>query len=217
MNPSGPYMRLRAANPSLPRSSRIPTSARAFSATLCSRNGISLSQSKTRPAVVASRSPGVCRNFRVSSAVSFSTSSRRYEASDWDENPNLSISAFSELPSKDFGVNQHMVINQEFKEALRQILWQFRAPIRYAFAYGSGVFPQPGSAPAAEKCHPSAPAAITKMQQGNGKMIDFIFGVSYSQHWHSLNLHQHRNHYSGLGSMGSYVVSQVQDQLGAGV
>jgi hypothetical protein len=25
---------------------------------------------------------------------------------------------------------------------LRQILWQFRAPIRYAFAYGSGVFPQ---------------------------------------------------------------------------
>jgi hypothetical protein len=39
-------------------------------------------------------------------------------------------------------VNQHIVINDEFKEALRQILWQFRAPIRYAFAYGSGVFPQ---------------------------------------------------------------------------
>ncbi|PLB34150.1 phosphatidate cytidylyltransferase [Aspergillus candidus] len=220
MHSSGPYMRLRAANPSLPRSSRIPTSARAFSDTLCSRsrlNGASFFQNKTLPAVASSRSPGVYRNFLGSSAVSFSTSSGRYEASDWDENPNLSISAFSELPSKDFGVNQHMVINQEFKEALRQILWQFRAPIRYAFAYGSGVFPQPGSAPAAEKCHPSAPAAITNMQQGNGKMIDFIFGVSYSQHWHSLNLHQHRNHYSGLGSMGSYVVSQVQDQFGAGV
>ncbi|KAL4895792.1 mitochondrial matrix Mmp37-domain-containing protein [Aspergillus ambiguus] len=136
---------------------------------------------------------------------------------DWDENPNLAISAFDELPSKDFGVNQHMIINQEFKEALRQILWQFRAPIRYAFAYGSGVFPQVGSAPGSNQCHPSAPAAIKNMQQGQGKMIDFIFGVSYSQHWHSLNLHQHRDHYSGIGSLGSYVVSQVQDRFGAGV
>lgn len=148
--------------------------------------------------------------------ASFSTSSRLSEP-DWDANPNLDISAFSELPTKDFGVNQHMVINQEFKEALRQILWQFRAPIRYAFAYGSGVFPQSGSAPGSDGCHPSAPAAIKNMQQGKGKMIDFIFGVSYTQHWHSLNLHQHRDHYSGLGSLGSYVVSQVQDRFGAGV
>lgn len=109
-----------------------------------------------------------------------------------------------------------MIINQEFKEALRQILWQFRAPIRYAFAYGSGVFPQTGAA-STSSTHPSAPAAITNMQQGSGKMIDFIFGVSYSQHWHSLNLAQHRNHYSGLGSLGSYAVSQVQDRFGAGV
>lgn len=48
-------------------------------------------------------------------------------------------------------------------------------------------------------------------------MIDFIFGVSYSQHWHSLNLNEHRDHYSGLRSLGSYVVSQVQDNWGAGV
>lgn len=48
-------------------------------------------------------------------------------------------------------------------------------------------------------------------------MIDFIFGVSYSQHWHSLNLQEHRDHYSGLGSLGSYMVSQVQDRWGAGV
>jgi translocator assembly and maintenance protein 41 len=109
-----------------------------------------------------------------------------------------------------------MIINQEFKEALRQILWQFRAPIRYAFAYGSGVFTQTGSV-ATGSTHPSAPAAIKNMQQGSGKMIDFIFGVSYSQHWHSLNLHQHRDHYSGLGSFGSYLVSQVQDRFGAGV
>ncbi|KAF7717135.1 Mitochondrial matrix Mmp37 family protein [Penicillium ucsense] len=152
---------------------------------------------------------------RASPAAPFSTSSTLREA-DWDQNPNLAISNFSELPSKDFGVNQHMIINQEFKEALRQILWQFRAPIRYAFAYGSGVFPQSGSGTAGST-HPAAPAAIQKMQKGSGKMIDFIFGVSYSQHWHDLNLSQHRDHYSGLGSMGSYVVSQVQDKFGAGV
>ncbi|KAJ5091428.1 hypothetical protein NUU61_006298 [Penicillium alfredii] len=151
-----------------------------------------------------------------SSSGSFSTSPLLSD-SDWDHNPNFSISNFSELPSKDFGVNQHMVINQEFKEALRQILWQFRAPIRYAFAYGSGVFTQSGSAASSTPTHPSAPAAIHNMQQGSGKMIDFIFGVSYSQHWHSLNLGQHRDHYSGLGSLGSYMVSQVQDRFGAGV
>jgi translocator assembly and maintenance protein 41 len=110
-----------------------------------------------------------------------------------------------------------MVINQEFKEALRMILWQFKAPIRYAFAYGSGVFPQNGSTSPSSSLHPSAPPAISKMQQGSGKMIDFIFGVSYSQHWHDLNITQHRDHYSGMGSLGSYMVSQVQDRFGAGV
>jgi translocator assembly and maintenance protein 41 len=114
------------------------------------------------------------------SSASFSTSPLLADK-DWDHNPNLSISNFSELPSKDFGVNQHMIINQEFKEALRQILWQFRAPIRYAFAYGSGVFAQSGSASPSTSAHPSAPVAIQQMQQGSGKMIDFIFGVSYSQ------------------------------------
>lgn len=48
-------------------------------------------------------------------------------------------------------------------------------------------------------------------------MIDFIFGVSYTQHWHSLNIHQHRNHYSSLAALGSGAVSAVQDKWGAGV
>ncbi|KAJ5834125.1 Mitochondrial matrix Mmp37 [Penicillium robsamsonii] len=153
-----------------------------------------------------------------SSSSSFSTSSSSLlPDSNWDENPNLSITNFSELPSKDFGVNQHMIINQDFKEALRMILWQFKAPIRYAFAYGSGVFPQNGSGAPSSSLHPSAPTAIQNMQKGSGKMIDFIFGVSYSQHWHDINLNQHRDHYSALGSTGSYMVSQVQDRFGAGV
>ena len=137
---------------------------------------------------------------------------------DWDEDPDYNINAFTDLPSSNFGVNQHIVINQEFKEALRQILWQFRAPIRYAFAYGSGVFPQTASNSANNSAsHPHPSPAIETVQGGNGKMIDFIFGVTYTQHWHSLNLTQHRDHYSSLGSLGSSAVSYVQDEWGAGV
>lgn len=116
-----------------------------------------------------------------------------------------------------------MVINDEFKEALRQILWQFKAPIRYAFAYGSGVFPQSptssssGTTSSASSVHLKAPLAIVKNQGGAPKMIDFIFGVSYTQHWHSLNLHQHRSHYSALGSLGSGAVTAVQEKIGAGL
>lgn len=112
-----------------------------------------------------------------------------------------------------------MLINNEFKEALRQILWQFRAPIRYAFAYGSGVFPQsdPSSTTSSIALHPHPSSAISTVQKGEGKMIDFIFGVSYTQHWHSLNLHQHRDHYSAAGYLRSYLVSRIQDNWGAGV
>lgn len=140
------------------------------------------------------------------------------DASGWEDSANRNISAFSELPHKEFGFNQHMIVNAEFKEALRQVLWQFRAPIRYAFAYGSGVFPQSTAAPASPppSPHPHAPEAVTKWQANGGKTIDFIFGVSYTQHWHSLNLQQHRNHYSFLGSFGSGLVSRVQDNIGAG-
>ena len=111
-----------------------------------------------------------------------------------------------------------MLINDEFKEALRQILWQFRAPIRYAFAYGSGVFPQTSSRSAERsRLHPDTSPAISSAQKGKSKMIDFIFGVSYTQHWHSLNLQQHRDHYSAVGSLGSSFVSRIQDDWGAGL
>jgi len=117
-----------------------------------------------------------------------------------------------------------MLINDEFKEALRHVLWQFKAPIRYAFAYGSGVFPQgnptaqpSGTSSSRTSIHAHAPPAVLSAQGGHPKMIDFIFGVSYTEHWHSLNLHQHRDHYSALGSLGSGAVAAVQDKFGAGV
>src|SRR5262249_51522030 len=91
----------------------------------------------------------------------------------------------AELPSQalphGFCSNQNRAVDAEVGKHLRQILWEFRAPIRYAIAYGSGVFAQ-GASP-----HERQP------------MIDLIFGVTHTQHFHSLNLRQYRHHYSFLG------------------
>lgn len=48
-------------------------------------------------------------------------------------------------------------------------------------------------------------------------MIDFVLATRFSQHFHSLNLREHPDHYSFLGRLGSGVVSHVQDAYGAGV
>ncbi|KAH6856064.1 mitochondrial matrix Mmp37-domain-containing protein [Chaetomium sp. MPI-CAGE-AT-0009] len=145
------------------------------------------------------------------------------DVQDWEYDPNVKVESFKDLPHANFGVNQHIPFDAEFKEVLKAIPWQFRAPIRYAFAYGSGVFPQSkasGKTPTEEELraiHPKAPLAVQRAQDGTPKMIDFIFGVSHTQHWHSLNMKQHRNHYSPLASLGSGAVSYVQDKMGAGV
>lgn len=132
-----------------------------------------------------------------------------------DEAPSLTD--FTELPHKDFGKNQLMETNEEFKRSLRGILRQF-PPITYAFAYGSGVFSQsPATASrTTQSPHPNPPEAILKWQKGGGKMIDFVLTPKFSQHFHWLNLRDHRDHYSFLGSLGSGVVSHVQDAYGAG-
>ena len=135
------------------------------------------------------------------------------------------IKQFSDLPHRFFGYNQHIKINEDFKESLRQILWQFRAPIRYAFAYGSGVFSQSAGGSKslltseAMSPHPNPPKAVEEWQKGGAKIIDFIFGVSHTQHWHSLNLGQHPEHYSGLKYLpySSAAISGIQDKMGAGV
>ncbi|KXL48775.1 MAG: hypothetical protein FE78DRAFT_28830 [Acidomyces sp. 'richmondensis'] len=147
----------------------------------------------------------------------------------WEDDPNYHITAFSQLPHRFFGYNQHIRVNEDFKEALRQILWQFRAPIRYAFAYGSGVFGQKKSASSQSNSssvteeelspHPNPPRAVEEWQKGGAKIIDFIFGVSHTQHWHSLNLTQHPDHYSFLRHLpySSAAISHLQDDFGAGV
>ncbi|KAF2773258.1 mitochondrial matrix Mmp37 [Teratosphaeria nubilosa] len=138
----------------------------------------------------------------------------------WEDNPDFNVTAFSQLPHRFFGYNQHIRVNEDFKEALRQILWQFRAPIRYAFAYGSGVFGQKSSNATDDiSPHPNPPKAVEDWQKGGAKIIDFIFGVSHTQHWHSLNLTQHPDHYSGLKHLpySSAAISHIQDDFGAGV
>ncbi|KAK9452784.1 mitochondrial matrix Mmp37-domain-containing protein [Dipodascopsis uninucleata] len=109
------------------------------------------------------------------------------------------VTKFSQLP-ENFGFNQHIPIDDEMKERLRSTLWMFKAPIRYAFAYGSGVFSQG-----------------QKYKSGEKPQIDLIFGVTYAEHWHSLNMSQYPEHYSFLRRFGSGAVSFVQDKVGAGV
>lgn len=194
-------------------------------ATQSAKDGDQTEEKSKIPGEPKDRRPASSSSSKVNkSEASTSSANSSFDsiAEDW-ENGNHDISNFSELPYSNFGVNQHIVINAEFKEALRQIPWQFRAPVRYAFAYGSGVFPQSkpnDRIPTAEeiaRVHPKAPPAVQRAQNGTPKMIDFIFGVTFTQHWHSLNLNQHRDHYSGLGSLGSGAVSYVQDRMGAGV
>ncbi|KAF9113124.1 Mitochondrial translocator assembly and maintenance protein 41 [Mortierella sp. AM989] len=106
----------------------------------------------------------------------------------------------SRLPPK-FGDNQHIDIDAEVWERLKSVVdtIHHKAPIRYAFAYGSGVFAQRG-------------------YDGKKKpMVDFIFAVSHPQHWHSLNLQANPHHYSFMGKLGSKAVAMTQERFGAGV
>ncbi|KAM4058852.1 mitochondrial matrix domain-containing protein [Hirsutella rhossiliensis] len=140
---------------------------------------------------------------------------------DWEDSVDFAIKSFEDLPHRLFGINQHMIINYELKEALRIMLRQFNAPIVYCFAYGSGVFPQDSGSRSITEAdfravHPRPPDALVRSQRGSPKMIDFIFGVSHTQHWHSINMKQHRAHYSAVASLGSGFVSRVQ-RWGAGV
>ncbi|PVV00565.1 hypothetical protein BB560_005050 [Smittium megazygosporum] len=84
------------------------------------------------------------------------------------------------------------------KENLSKIVNTFNAPIRYAFAYGSAVYPQASYA-------------------AKRPMVDLIFVVSHPEHWHSINMAQNPSHYSFLKYFGSGAVSLVQQKLGAGV
>lgn len=93
-----------------------------------------------------------------------------------------------------FGRNQILSVPDSTRALLEEIVGQFRAPIRYAFAYGSGVFAQSG------------------YDTGGPKpLLDFIFAVNHPAHWHSINLSQNPTHYPLYArTLGSSFISHVQ-------
>jgi len=86
-------------------------------------------------------------------------------------------------------------------EYLSDALKEF-PPVQHAFAYGSGVFHQPG---------------LYKSRSGARPMIDFIFAVDNPQQWHTENIQRNRTHYSFLASFGGSAVSACANRIGVGV
>lgn len=91
---------------------------------------------------------------------------------------------------------------------LEKILTTFPQPLRFAFAYGSGVFPQSEAGPE----HSSKPES-----KSGKKMIDLVIAVTHPQHWHGMNMTQNKKHYSTISRlMGSIGVGYIQN-IGAGL
>lgn len=76
-------------------------------------------------------------------------------------------------------------------------------PVEFAFAYGSGVFQQPGHLDLSKKEVP---------------MVDYILGVENPALWHTQNIERNPQHYnSWLAYFGGQAVSYVAENIGAGV
>ncbi|EIW59461.1 Mmp37-domain-containing protein [Trametes versicolor FP-101664 SS1] len=104
----------------------------------------------------------------------------------------------SSLPPS-FGRNQFLPVTDSTRALLEGIVAKFDAPIRYAFAYGSGVFEQDGYST-------SSPSST------GGPMLDFMFAVTHADHWHSINMHQNPSHYPlGARMLGSSFVAKVEE------
>ncbi|KAF9779671.1 Mmp37-domain-containing protein [Thelephora terrestris] len=93
-----------------------------------------------------------------------------------------------------FGKNQLLPVADSTRMLLESIVSKFNAPIWYAFAYGSGVFEQDG---------------YSSMKK---PMIDFVFAVNHTLHWHSINMAQFPGHYPLYSrALGSDFVARVQE------
>ncbi|KAK2465328.1 hypothetical protein APHAL10511_002682 [Amanita phalloides] len=97
-----------------------------------------------------------------------------------------------------FGKNQLLTVSDSTRALLESVVKDFDAPIRYAFAYGSGVFEQDG---------------YDRPETGAERpMLDFIFAVTHASHFHSINMHQHPSHYPLHARLfGSSYVSSIED------
>ena len=96
-----------------------------------------------------------------------------------------------------FARNQLLPVSDSRRALLESIVAEFDAPIRYAFAYGSGVFEQDG---------------YGEIDKGKEPMLDFVFAVTHPSHFHSINMSQHPGHYAMHARwLGSDFVSRVQN------
>lgn len=92
-----------------------------------------------------------------------------------------------------FGQNQILPVSSSKRALLESIVARFEAPIRYAFAYGSGVFEQDG------------------YSKEETPMLDFMFAVTHPGHWHSINMAQYPGHYPlHARVLGSEFVSRME-------
>ncbi|KAH7878028.1 mitochondrial matrix Mmp37-domain-containing protein [Lentinula edodes] len=110
-----------------------------------------------------------------------------------------------------FGRNQLLPVSNSTRALLESIVAQFDAPIRYAFAYGSGVFEQDGYGASATTSPVTGVTSVHEPIDPNAPMLDFMFAVTHPAHFHSINMHQHPSHYT-LHSriLGSDYVSAIQ-------
>lgn len=137
------------------------------------------------------------------------------------------ITSVNELPER-FGKNQIIAVPDQVKKELEEVMKVFKAPVRFAFAYGSGVFRQSGYTAAVSRtplrsawsircCRLTAVHLSTRAQ--DKPLLDFVFAVSHPSHWHAINMQQHPEHYSlPMRLLGSDAVAWMQEKgLGAGV
>ncbi|KAG2054201.1 mitochondrial matrix Mmp37 [Suillus hirtellus] len=97
-----------------------------------------------------------------------------------------------------FGRNQVLPVPDSTRALLEDIVSSFEALIRYAFAYGSGVFEQAGYKKQKDK--------------QDRPMLDFVFAVTHPDHWHSINIQQHHGHYPiHARVLGSSFVAKTQE------
>ncbi|CAO1623498.1 unnamed protein product [Parajaminaea phylloscopi] len=113
-----------------------------------------------------------------------------------------------------FGSNQVLPIPEANQERLGRIVSSFSSPIRFAFAYGSGVFSQEEAGPE----HSTKPAIRDEKTGEKKKMVDLVLAVSHPEHWHGLNRQQFPKHYSLLSRLSGaeFLMGWVQ-RAGAGL
>jgi len=90
-------------------------------------------------------------------------------------------------------------VDTETEDYLSNIVSSFSPGIRYACAYGSGVFKQSGH------------------QSTKDNMIDFIFVVNDAFTWHCQTLLSFPGHYSSIRHFGAKTIAKCQTDYGAGV